>query len=133
MEGWSDLKRDIKLENAWVFANEDALAGSIKAFLDFEKKLLEPIPKAERANVKLTEITGAAAAAAWGTPHRSVTECQRPCLLPGAPGNPASLCCAESGSPHPVAIDWNVSSRAVAWYVRHRCEASGKRACVHGS
>ena len=59
VEGWSDLKRDIKLENAWVFASEDAMAGSIKAFLDFEKKLLEPIPKAERANVKLTEISGA--------------------------------------------------------------------------
>ena len=65
MEGWADLKRDIKLENAWVFANEDAMAASIKAFLDFEKKLLEPIPKAERANIKLTEITGAASAAAW--------------------------------------------------------------------
>ena len=57
--GWSDLKRDIKLENAWVFANEEAMAGSIKAFLTFESKLLEPIPKAERAGVKLTEITGA--------------------------------------------------------------------------
>ena len=66
MEGWSDLKRDIKLENAWVFANEDAMAGSIKAFLDFEKKLLEPIPKAERANVKLTEISGAVSGAVRG-------------------------------------------------------------------
>ena len=66
MEGWSDLKRDIKLENAWVFANEDAMGGSIKAFLDFEKKLLEPIPKAERANVKLTEISGAVSGAVRG-------------------------------------------------------------------
>ncbi len=57
--GWSDLQKDIKLENAWVFANEDAMKGSVKAFLAFEKKLLEPIPKADRANTKLTEITGA--------------------------------------------------------------------------
>ncbi|KAK9821422.1 hypothetical protein WJX81_002482 [Elliptochloris bilobata] len=57
VDGWSDLKRDIKLENAWVFSNEDAMASSIKAFLAFEKKLLEPIPKADRATTKLTEIT----------------------------------------------------------------------------
>jgi len=57
--GWSDLQKDIKLENAWVFANEDVMKGSVKAFLAFEKKLLEPIPKADRANTKLTEITGA--------------------------------------------------------------------------
>ena len=73
VEGWSDLKRDIKLENAWVFANEDALAGSIKAFLAFEKKLLEPIPKADRATTKLTEITGAAPAVIWGLWQRSAT------------------------------------------------------------
>ena len=58
--GWSDLKRNIKLENAWVFASEDAMADSVKAFLAFEKKLLEPIPKADREKTKLTQITGAA-------------------------------------------------------------------------
>lgn len=90
MEGWADLKRDIKLENAWVFANEDAMAGSVKAFLDFEKKLLEPTPKAERANVKLTEITGAGSGAVYGLPqcngHRAVWRCcMASCQVPGQP------------------------------------------------
>ncbi len=59
VEGWSDLKQGIKLENAWVFAPEDAISTSVKAFLDFEKKLLEPIPKADRAKHKLTDVSGA--------------------------------------------------------------------------
>lgn len=59
VEGWSELKKGIKLENAWVFAPEEAISSSVKAFLDFEKKLLEPIPKADRAKIKLTDVSGA--------------------------------------------------------------------------
>ncbi len=59
VEGWSELKQGIKLENAWVFAPEDAISTSVKAFLDFEKKLLEPIPKADRAKYQLTDVSGA--------------------------------------------------------------------------
>ncbi len=59
VEGWSELKKGIKLENAWVFAPEEAISSSVKAFLDFEKKLLEPIPKADRSKFKLTDVTGA--------------------------------------------------------------------------
>ncbi len=42
-----------------MFAPEDAIPASVKAFLDFEAKLLEPFPKAERAKMKLTDIAGA--------------------------------------------------------------------------
>lgn len=59
VDGWSELKKGIKLENAWVFAPEEAISASVKAFIDFEKKLLEPIPKADRAKTKLTDISGA--------------------------------------------------------------------------
>lgn len=42
-----------------MFAPEDAIPASVKAFLDFEAKLLEPFPKAERSKMKLTDIAGA--------------------------------------------------------------------------
>ena len=56
--GWDPLVEGLKLENAWVFASDDAIPGAVKAFLDFEKALLEPIPKPERAKLKLTDISG---------------------------------------------------------------------------
>lgn len=69
-----DLKRHapgalqhVVLENAWVFAPEDAISASVKAFLEFEKRLLEPIPKAERSKFQLTDISGAA----WPRPGLS--------------------------------------------------------------
>ena len=48
----------IKLENAWVFASDDSIPAAVKAFIEFEKRLLEPIPKQERIKVKLTDIPG---------------------------------------------------------------------------
>ena len=56
--GWDPLMDDMKLENAWVFAKDDSIPGAVKAFLDFEKRLLEPIPKPDRIKVKLTDIPG---------------------------------------------------------------------------
>ena len=53
--------QNVVLENAWIFAPEDAVADSVKAYLDFEKRLLEPIPKPDRAKTKLTDISGV-----WG-------------------------------------------------------------------
>jgi len=54
--GWDPLLDGIKLDNAWVFAKDDSIPGAVKAFLDFEKRLLEPFPKPERAKLKLTDI-----------------------------------------------------------------------------
>ena len=48
----------IKLENAWVFASDDSIPAAVKAFIEFEKRLLEPIPKQDRIKVKLTDIPG---------------------------------------------------------------------------
>ena len=56
--GWDPLLDGIKLDNAWVFAKDDSIPGAVKAFLDFEKRLLEPFPKPERAKLKLTDIPG---------------------------------------------------------------------------
>jgi hypothetical protein len=61
VDGWADLATDLKLEHAWVFAPEEAIGASVKAFLDFEAKLLEPFPKAERAKMNLTDIAGTSA------------------------------------------------------------------------
>jgi len=58
-EGWEEVRPATSLENAWVFADEEAISGSVKAYLDFEKKLLEPIPKEERAASNVTGISGA--------------------------------------------------------------------------
>lgn len=58
-EGWEEVRPATSLENAWVFADEEAISGSVKAYLDFEKKLLEPIPKEERATSNVTGISGA--------------------------------------------------------------------------
>jgi large subunit ribosomal protein L10 len=58
-EGWEEVRPATSLENAWVFADEEAISGSVKAYLDFEKKLLEPIPKEERAAANVTAISGA--------------------------------------------------------------------------
>ena len=56
--GWDPLLENIKLENAWVFASDDSIPAAVKAFLDFEKRLLEPIPKPDRIKMKLTDIPG---------------------------------------------------------------------------
>jgi len=39
-------------ENAWVFSDEENLAASVKAYMDFEKKLKEKLPKDQRATVR---------------------------------------------------------------------------------
>ena len=36
-------------ENAWLFIDEDNVSKAVKAFLEFEKKLVERIPKDQRS------------------------------------------------------------------------------------
>ena len=45
-------------ENAWVFVNEECIAASVKAYYDFEKKLLEKYPREKRKEMKPTAISG---------------------------------------------------------------------------
>ncbi len=57
--GWEALTPATSLENAWVFAPEDAIAGSVKAYLDFEKALHKDLTKEEKdAKVKRTDLSG---------------------------------------------------------------------------
>lgn len=45
-------------ENAWVFVSEDCIADSVKAYHEFEKKLLEKYPKEKRKDMHPTSISG---------------------------------------------------------------------------
>jgi large subunit ribosomal protein L10 len=59
VEGFSPLKTALQEENAWVFADEENLSASVKAYIEFEKKLKEKLPKEQRAAAKPTDISGA--------------------------------------------------------------------------
>jgi large subunit ribosomal protein L10 len=61
VEGWGELKAATKGDNAWLFVNEEVIAESIKAYVAFEKKLLEGVPKEERATARPIDVRCAAA------------------------------------------------------------------------
>lgn len=58
VEGWAELKSSAKGDNAWLFVQEDHVAESIKAYLAFQNKLKEAVPKDERENFKLLNPSG---------------------------------------------------------------------------
>jgi large subunit ribosomal protein L10 len=58
VEGWGELKAATKGDNAWLFVNEEVIAESIKAYVAFEKKLLEGVPKEERATARPIDVSG---------------------------------------------------------------------------
>ena len=47
-------------ENAWLFVGEEVISESVKAYLDFETKLKERLPREQRAEAKPTNISGGA-------------------------------------------------------------------------
>ena len=47
-------------ENAWLFVGEEVISESVKAYLDFETKLKERLPREQRAKAKPTDISGGA-------------------------------------------------------------------------
>lgn len=51
-----------------MFVNEECIADSVKAYYDFEKKLLEKYPKEKRKEMKPTAISGTPYAYNIGTP-----------------------------------------------------------------
>ena len=56
---WEALGPATTQENAWVFAPEDAIAASVKAYLDFETALHKDLTKEEKeAKVKRTDMSG---------------------------------------------------------------------------
>jgi len=67
VEGWSELKSAAKGDNAWLFIQEEFVADSIKAYLKFQDKVKEGVPKDERdAFVPLTVTGGAMSGKAIG-------------------------------------------------------------------
>lgn len=60
VEGWSELKQAANGDNLWVFVEEDKISEGVKAYLDFEKKLLAATTKDQKeAGFKPTEVSGA--------------------------------------------------------------------------
>ncbi len=60
---WLSLSMMLPLaqgENAWLFVGEEVISESVKAYLDFETKLKERLPREQRAQAKPTDISGGA-------------------------------------------------------------------------
>ena len=55
---WEVLSPAAALDNAWIFADEEAISGSVKAYTAFAAKLQETLTKEERATVKRTTVSG---------------------------------------------------------------------------
>jgi hypothetical protein len=53
------LRRAAQGDNAWLFINEESISESVKAYLTFENKLREKLPKEERAEARPIDVSGA--------------------------------------------------------------------------
>lgn len=60
VEGWTELKSAAKGDNAWLFIEEEHIAESIKAYIDFQTKLKSGVPKDELEKFKLLNMSGGA-------------------------------------------------------------------------
>ena len=60
VEGWTELKTAAKGDNAWLFIQEDVVADSIKAYLKFQDKVKEGLPKDQREGSTILNISGGA-------------------------------------------------------------------------
>lgn len=58
VEGWENLKGAAKGDNAWLFVEEDHVAEAIKAYSEFVDKLKEGVPKDERKDFKILDVSG---------------------------------------------------------------------------
>lgn len=58
VEGWTDLKTAAKGDNAWLFIQEEYVAESIKAYLKFQAKAKEGLPKDQRETSTLLDVSG---------------------------------------------------------------------------
>lgn len=56
--GWEDLKASAKGDNAWLFIQEEHVSESMKAYLKFQSKLKEGVPKDERDSFQLLNPSG---------------------------------------------------------------------------
>ena len=60
VEGWSELKTAAKGDNAWLFIQEDHVAESIKAYVKFQNKVKEGVPKDQRDDFVPLTVSGGA-------------------------------------------------------------------------
>ena len=60
VEGWTELKPAAKGDNAWLFVQEEHIAESIKAYIEFQTKIKAGVPKDELENFKLLNMSGGA-------------------------------------------------------------------------
>lgn len=60
VEGWADLKTAAKGDNAWLFVQEEQVADSIKAYMAYQDKVKEGVPKEERDAVTVLTVSGGA-------------------------------------------------------------------------
>ncbi|GAB4820656.1 hypothetical protein N2152v2_007702 [Parachlorella kessleri] len=58
VEGWQDLKPAAKGDNAWLFIGEEYISESVKAYVNFESKLKEKIPREEREKARPIDVSG---------------------------------------------------------------------------
>lgn len=60
VEGWSELKGAAKGDNAWLFIQEEYVAEAIKAYIKFQEKVKEGVPKDERDSMTMLTVSGGA-------------------------------------------------------------------------
>ena len=60
VEGWGELKPAAKGDNAWLFIQEDVVSEAVKAYLAFEGKLREALPKDQREDMRVLNVSGGA-------------------------------------------------------------------------
>ena len=58
VEGWEELKPAAKGDNAWLFVQEESISSGIKAYLDFQKEVVDAVPQDERDAVTMLNMTG---------------------------------------------------------------------------
>jgi large subunit ribosomal protein L10 len=58
--GWEELKGAAKGDNAWLFIQEEQVASSVKAYLAYQSKLRDALPKDKREDFKLLDVSGGA-------------------------------------------------------------------------
>ena len=58
VDGWEELKPSAKGDNAWLFVQEETISESIKAYLKYQKGLVDAAPPDEKDNVTALKMSG---------------------------------------------------------------------------
>ncbi|KAL6773907.1 MRPL10 [Auxenochlorella protothecoides x Auxenochlorella symbiontica] len=58
VSGWDGLTPIAKGDNAWFFMEEETISQAVKAYIDFEKKLKEALPREVRKEARPIDVSG---------------------------------------------------------------------------